>query len=95
MTLIYDAHLNRDTHYIVEEMKREIRKAITVGEIPQTIGSFSELHDYIDANELGGFCIEAIADLYYVPEGLGIDCTMINECQNAIDVWLKAGMPAG
>ena len=95
MTLILNAHSNRDTHLIVQEMKREIHEDITTGLIPPTVGSFSELHDYIDANELGGFCIEAIADLYYVPEGLGIDCTMINECQNAIDVWLKAGMPAG
>ena len=47
MTLILNAHSNRDTHLIVQEMKREIHEDITTGLIPPTVGSFSELHDYI------------------------------------------------
>lgn len=35
-------------------MKKEIRVLIEDGRVPLTISSFRELHDYCDANCLGG-----------------------------------------
>ncbi|UXE05383.1 hypothetical protein SEA_RENNA12_32 [Arthrobacter phage Renna12] len=35
-----------------DKMKAEIRALIADGTIPEEVGSFSELHDYIDANML-------------------------------------------
>jgi len=40
----------------IEQMKAEIFTYIQQAVIPSTVASFSELHDYIDANCLGGFC---------------------------------------
>ena len=83
----------------VARMKREILEEMDAGRIPRTVSSFSELHDYIDANELGGFCESAIFDALWVACGglpdqsdeYGMPEEMmdyINECQSAIDLWL-------
>lgn len=86
----------------VARMKREILEEMDAGRIPRTVSSFSELHDYIDANELGGFCEDPLADdlcLYFGGYGWwseeydnsGLPQGMmdyINECQSAIDLWL-------
>ena len=40
----------------VAQMKAEVLAYIAQGRIPATVSSFGELHDYIDANTLGGFC---------------------------------------
>lgn len=86
----------------VARMKREILEEMDAGRIPRTVSSFSELHDYIDANELGGFCEEKLAsDLcihfggydwwsdQYNEQGLPEGMMdYINECQSAIDLWL-------
>jgi hypothetical protein len=80
----------------VSRMKVEIMTEIQAGRIPDTVESFSELHDYVDANEFGGFCDDAIADAmiaYFggrdADEGMP-DAMLdyINDCQNAINEWL-------
>jgi len=56
----------------------DVRKGV----VPNTCGSFSALHDYVDANYYGGFCED------------GFDETKvdtINAAQDAIDLWIKAG----
>ena len=66
----------------VERMKREILADVRKGVVPVTCKSFSELHDYVDANCYGGFCEE------------GFDETKVdavNAAQNAVDLWIKAG----
>jgi hypothetical protein len=66
----------------VERMKCEIWADVRKGVVPITCKSFSELHDYVDANCYGGFCEE------------GFDETKVNatnDAQNAIDLWIKAG----
>lgn len=47
----------------IEQMKREVCEEIASGRIPKTVKRFSQLHDYIDANELGGFCDECFPDV--------------------------------
>lgn len=80
-----------------EQMKTEILADMASGLVPKTVASFSELHDYVDANEYGGFCNDAQVDemiAHYggrdehegMPQGM-ID--HINKCQNAVDTWVK------
>lgn len=78
-------------------MQGEILDLIANGRIPDTVECFSDLHDYIDANELGDFCVDAYADAMIAhfggrdPDDGGMPDAMldyINECQEAISVWL-------
>ena len=41
---------------IVEQVKIEILEDIAYGILPDNVGTFGDLHDYVDANEYGGFC---------------------------------------
>lgn len=80
----------------VERMKAEILEDMAAGKVPETVASFSELHDHVDANEYGGFCEDDFADAAIehfggrdadegMPQGF-ID--FMNECQNAVHQWL-------
>ena len=83
---------------VIEQMVREIKADINSGTVPATIASFSELHDYVDANEYGSFCDDKFADkmiAYFggrdehegMPQGF-ID--FMNYCQNVVDSMLQA-----
>ena len=82
---------------VIASMKLGIIKDINVGIIPPTVKSFSELHNYVDANEYGGFCIDTFADeLIELFGGRGEDerlpegyIVFMNEAQSVIDAWLK------
>ena len=69
----------------IERAKLEILAEVRGGRIPVTVQSFSELHDYVDANGFGGAFDEAL-----FPE---IDIDFWNAVQDAVDVWIKAGAP--
>lgn len=81
----------------IERMKQEILKDVKAGRVPTDCPSFSDLHDYVDTNEYGGFCENALADALIKHFGgsdrnEGMPDAMIeflNNCQNAIDLWLK------
>lgn len=84
---------------VVVQMKAEVLEEIKDGRIPVTVRSFSELHDYIDANELGGFCDDDVADEMIahfggrderegMPDGM---IRFMNDAQHAIDEWLEIG----
>lgn len=68
---------------LVEKSKLEILQDIEIGVLPESVSSFSELHDYVDANCYGGFC----EDDYEVSENYELE----NEVQNQVDAWLKNG----
>lgn len=73
----------------IAQGKKEIRADIKAGTIPATITSFGELHDYVDANEYGGLCEDAIYD------SMGSEVEWIglcNQVQDALDAWIKKGM---
>lgn len=81
---------------IVEQMKREVMEDIASGNVPASVSSFSELHDYVDANCYGGFCDDDFSDALVEQFG-GRDedegmpqamVDLINECQNEIGAWL-------
>src|SRR6478672_7497749 len=66
----------------VAQSKKEIGEEIASGRIPANeIKTFSDLHDYVDANEFGGFC----EDGYVSPSD-----DFENRVQDAIDQWIKS-----
>jgi len=85
---------------VVAKIIGEVRELLTIGKIPNTVSSFSELHDHIDANELGGFCEDAFVDpliAYFggrnkTDEGMpDAFLQFMNECQEDVDKWLDVG----
>ena len=81
----------------IERMKREVIEDVKSDKVPSTVKSFSELHDYVDANEYGGFCEDGVLDAMIRhfggrDENEGMPDKMmeyLNGAQNAIDVWIK------
>lgn len=82
---------------VVASMKLGIINDINAGIIPPTVKSFSELHNYVDANEYGGFCIDTFAEQLIElfggrdeDEGLPDDyVAFMNEAQSIVDNWIK------
>ena len=77
---------------VLDQMKAEINADIAAGQVPATVKSFSELHDYVDANEYGGFCDESFNIEYEAAHGGALNMSyFVNDAQNAINSWLEAG----
>jgi hypothetical protein len=85
--------------HAIERSKAEILEDIAQGIVPGTVSTFSELHDYVDANEYGGLCEEGtwwmlpddVPDeiLELTNEGLQIIHTdQSNAVQDAVHAWL-------
>lgn len=70
---------------LCESMAKEISADIAEGIIPTSISSFSELHDYVDANEYGLGIITASDDEH----------ALFNEASDKISEWLAVGHPFG
>lgn len=78
-------------------MKSEILADIAAGRVPSTVASFSELHDYVDANEYGGFCSAEYVAQFGLPSDEGYPDSLTdfaNAAQDAVHAWIKAGRPA-
>ena len=78
----------------VKRIKREIREDMASGLIPPTVASFGGLHDYIDANEYGGFCddlgydgFHSISDQFPSWEAF---VNFANAVHDEVDAWLKS-----
>jgi hypothetical protein len=84
---------------VVERMKREIKEDVKSGQVPRTVKTFSELHDYVDANEYGGFCDDEFIYMLTkhfggLDESTGMPAGMIefiNSAQDSINVWINEG----
>lgn len=73
----------------VERGKGEILEAISQGQIPATVASFAELHNYVDANGFGGAFDE---DQNLDEDGNGpLDVDFWDDVQTILDTWIKAG----
>ena len=81
----------------VIRMKKEIVADMKSGIVSPQINSFSELNDYVDANEYGGFCDDDYADALIIYFG-GRDANegmpqafldYMNAAQDQIDAWLR------
>lgn len=66
----------------VERSKSEILADMLRGQVPSTCRSYSELHDYVDANEYGGACDE---DSVLGPG----EMEFWSAVQEAVDQWLR------
>lgn len=67
---------------IVERAKSEILADVAAGIVPNTCASYSELHDYVDANGYGG-AFERPFD--------NNETDFWNAVQDAVDRWIKHG----
>lgn len=63
----------------------EIIIDVRKGLIPCTVKSFSELHDYVDANEYGGICELPL------PRWMDDQYDVYNVLQGALDDWIHSG----
>jgi hypothetical protein len=74
-------------------MKAEIIADMKSGQVSTQTSSFSELHDYVDANEYGGFCEDGFIAQFgeYENDGGMPQAFMdyANAAQSAIDMWLR------
>lgn len=94
--------VSMSTGVVVERMKKEILALIKSETIPLDVATFAELHDYIDANALGGFCeddlFNELVDRFGgrdseelgggMPQGM---LDYINHSQDAINTWIVSG----
>lgn len=71
-----------------ESVKAEILEHVEAGIIPATVADFSALHDYLDANMLGGEDTDALWD---DDEDSDDRYVALNAMQTAVDEWIKAG----
>ena len=88
--------------YAIERSKAEILEDMAHGPVPVTVASFSELHDYVDANEYGGLCEDgfwtlpedatdkeiADNDGFYL---IGKHLDLANAVQDAVNLWITSG----
>lgn len=81
----------------IARAKREVVADILKGRVPSTVKTFSELHDYVDANEYGGltegpFYDDARLADPAIDSGI-VDHSAANKVQDAVDEWLRKGRP--
>ncbi|SPS02218.1 MULTISPECIES: hypothetical protein [Cupriavidus] len=80
----------------IELGKAQIQQEIASGRIPPTVKTFSELHDFVDANEFGGLCADEGDLPRLFPRITESDaeafCEAANQVQQALDTWLASGM---
>lgn len=67
---------------ILNQAKKEILSDIKEGIVPDTVTSFSDLHDFVDANYYGGFC----AENYEASKDFDFE----DEIQTKLDEWIKS-----
>ena len=84
--------MNAEQEKRLEIMKAAIKRDVAqhLYGLPDTISSFSELHDYVDAND---YLVEAFGwEIGKEPTGFTIDkVDECNELLDAADAWIKAG----
>jgi hypothetical protein len=77
-----------------DRMKAEIVAAVRAGDIPASVPSFSALHDYCDANMLGGAeaILIAISDeLKSEAAGMTAHVDLSNAAMDIVDAWIRTG----
>lgn len=84
---------------VLATAKNEIIADVQARRVPADVVSFAELHDYVDANEYGGFCDDDATPAWIEAFG-GRDSNdalpdaymaFVNEVQDALDKWIKGG----
>lgn len=80
---------------LAKRIKLEVTQCFLHGTIPHTVSSFVELHDYVDANCLGGtealydqIAASATTDAEHTA-ALDALCGVMNEAHAIVDRWLS------
>jgi hypothetical protein len=68
-------------HILIHRMQSEILADVERRIVPETVRSFGDLHDYVDANEYGGIC----------EPGADADIDDVNAAQTAVSDWIAEG----
>lgn len=75
--------------YYTQRILDDIQELVNKIAIPEKVASFEELHEHLDANELGGFCDdlhhERCRHLYEINKW-----TIFDKAQTEVDEHLKA-----
>jgi len=72
----------KNSETVLAQAKKEILSDINEKIVPSTITSFSDLHDFVDANYYGGFC----AENYEASKGFEFE----DKIQTKLDEWIKS-----
>ena len=87
-------------HSLLADCRRDIVELVRSGVVPRTCASFTELHDYCDANCLGEVCEDEVWDGLVKhfggrdPHDEGIPQEMmdlLNQTQSTLDLWIRSG----
>lgn len=73
---------------VADRVQREILDLVADGTIPADVRTFGELHDHIDANELGGLCDDD-------DPNSDINTDDWYRIQELVEPWLQAGNTNG
>lgn len=81
---------------LIERIKEDVISLMAAGSIPKSVKTFSELHNYCDANCLGGLCEDTVFDALMAQHGGHDDqqgmpqgmLDMINAAQSTVGKWL-------
>lgn len=83
-----------------DKARDEINADIATGTVPETVATFAELHDYVDANEYGGLTEMNTYEMgssgpHIITEDASGQhwADFGNDLQGALDRWIKAGRP--
>lgn len=77
-----------------EKMMQEIIADVVAGQVPRDVVSFSQLHDYVDANCYGGTeSLMGDGEPVWAQHDLSLDevCDICNLAMDLVDRWIKAG----
>lgn len=84
--LFVGRYTNQDLNETVNCMVDQILSDMASGLVPKFVSSFSQLHDYVDANCYGGFCDDVVEDY---DEDMETHVAFMNAAQSVVNLWLK------
>lgn len=78
---------------LAEAIQQEVLECVRTGLIPPNVGSFTELHDYCDANCLGGTeeLLDRLGEKIGHQEALDAMCDLMNAAMPLVDRWIRSG----
>lgn len=81
---------NFTTADIIEAAKDQILDDISNGLVPETVKSFEELHEYVDANEYGlSIPTSPYAGIVVVFDNYEEMIEVMSDVQKTLDKWIK------
>lgn len=78
---------------LAEAIQREVLESVRAGLIPPNVASFTELHDYCDANCLGGTeeLLDRLGEAIGHQAALDEMCDLMNAAMPLVDRWIQSG----